>query len=244
MTDAREFRERRRVVPIVDNGEPLVAIPLSLMRVEPHPYVALGAPYGHIPPFSLRRSAVLRLEEAQRLLRERSPEKRLFVYDAYRPVAVQRFMIEHTANAIAASRGFDRADLSPEDEESVFADVYQLWAPPTGDPAHPTPHSTGGAVDLSLADAAGVPIDMGSDVDGPPPQCLPDYYRARVLQGDPEALRYDRNRSLLQEVMEAAGFHQLPTEWWHFSFGDQSWALIEQSASGCSAIAMYGAVPE
>ena len=32
-------------IPIHDNGEPLVAIPPALLRWQPHPYQALGAPY-------------------------------------------------------------------------------------------------------------------------------------------------------------------------------------------------------
>ena len=33
------------------------------------------------------------------------------------------------------------------------------------------------------------------------------------------------NRDLLCKVMGFAGFTQLPTEWWHFSYGDQIWAI-------------------
>jgi len=42
---------------------------------------------------------------------------------------------------------------------------------------------------------------------------------------DGSATDYENNRKLLQRVMLGAGFTQLPTEWWHFSYGDQIWAV-------------------
>ena len=42
-------------IPIEDCGEPLQALPPALLRMEPHPYMALGAPYGASGnPFQLR----------------------------------------------------------------------------------------------------------------------------------------------------------------------------------------------
>jgi D-alanyl-D-alanine dipeptidase len=33
-------------IPIVENGDPLLPLPAELFCLEPHPYVAVGAPYG------------------------------------------------------------------------------------------------------------------------------------------------------------------------------------------------------
>ena len=43
------------------------------------------------------------------------------------------------------------------------------------------------------------------------------------------------NRRLLYWLMRDTGFASNPTEWWHFSFGDQMWA----QATGAPA-ALYG----
>ena len=52
--------------PIRDCGECLNQIPLSLHRLEPHPYASLGAPYGvEADPFRLRQGVVDRLLRAQ-----------------------------------------------------------------------------------------------------------------------------------------------------------------------------------
>ena len=52
-------------IPIVENHELLVALPAVLLRLEPHPYASLGAPYGpDHDPFRLRSGVVDRLVQA------------------------------------------------------------------------------------------------------------------------------------------------------------------------------------
>ena len=83
-------------VPIDDCGEDLVPLPASLLRLEPHPYASLGAPYGAGGcPFRLRSGVVSQLLAAQEALRRHAPELRLAIFDAWRPLAVQRFMVRH-----------------------------------------------------------------------------------------------------------------------------------------------------
>ena len=80
-------------IPIADNGEPLLPLPAELQRLEPHPYVAVGAPYGEQgSPFRLRQGVIERLLSAQSHLQQRHPHWRLAVFDAWRPLEVQRFM--------------------------------------------------------------------------------------------------------------------------------------------------------
>jgi len=53
-------------IPIHDCGEPLETLPSSLWRLEPHPYMVLGAPYGpNGDPFRLRQGVVQRLLQAE-----------------------------------------------------------------------------------------------------------------------------------------------------------------------------------
>ena len=78
-------------VPIHDCAEPLVELPAGLLRLEPHPYAGLGAPYGAgASPFRLRAAVVERLLEAQLALQAAAPGWRLAIFDAWRPLAVQR----------------------------------------------------------------------------------------------------------------------------------------------------------
>ena len=81
--------------PISDCREALLPLPADLLRLEPHPYVAVGAPYGSAEdPFRLRAGVVDRLLQAQTLLQQRDPGLRLAIFDAWRPLSVQAFMVE------------------------------------------------------------------------------------------------------------------------------------------------------
>jgi D-alanyl-D-alanine dipeptidase len=209
-------------VPIDDDGEPLLDLPPELWRLEPHPYVALGAPYGAgASPFRLRRSVIARLQQAQEHLQRQQPQWRLAIFDAWRPVAVQAFMLRHAFCEACRERGLD-PDATGADQRALAEEVDRFWAPPSPDPATPPPHSTGAAVDLTLADLQGRPLAMGGEIDAIGPISAPDHYIGAPAGS--EAGGWHRQRVLLGEVMGAAGFARHPNEWWHFSHGDQLWA--------------------
>jgi D-alanyl-D-alanine dipeptidase len=209
-------------VPIRDGGEPLIDLPPGLWRLEPHPYQALGAPYGDgASPFRLRRAVVARLESAQQLLQQQRPRWRLAIFDGWRPIAVQAFMVRHAFTAACRERGLD-PDGPGSAQRALAEEVNRFWAPPCEDPATPPPHSTGAAVDLTLADGQGRPLAMGGAIDAIGPVSEPDHY-GDAAQGS-EAAEWHHRRVLLAAVMGAAGFARHPNEWWHFSHGDQLWA--------------------
>lgn len=217
-------------LPILDCGEPLLPVPASLLRLEPHPYQSLGAPYGPGGgPFQLREGVVARLLLAQQQLQRHHPSLRLAIFDGWRPLAVQAFMVEHAIGQTCAQRGLNPADAGPA-LAAVVAEVGRFWAPPNPDPLAPPPHSTGGAVDLTLAFAeTAQPLDMGGAIDTIGAVSEPDHWLEQAQAcGDPLQCRaYERwhgHRCWLREAMAAAGFCQHPNEWWHFSYGDQLWA--------------------
>jgi len=226
-------------VPIVEAGEPLMALPAALLRLEPHPYRALGAPYGGGGgPFQLRQGVVQRLLQAQGQLQRQQPALRLAIFDGWRPLAVQAFMVEHAIATTCRERGLDPDQPGPA-REAVVAEVGRFWAPPNADPACPPPHSTGAAVDLTLADgSSGVPLDMGSAIDTIGAVSEPDHFGG-LAQATPEGpqrqhyLRWHQQRCWLREAMAAAGFSQHPNEWWHFSWGDQLWAWQQGRRQAC-----------
>ncbi|MEI6828412.1 MAG: M15 family metallopeptidase [Synechococcaceae cyanobacterium ELA445] len=223
-------------IPIEALNEPLLELPAELLRIEPHPYQALGAPYGDGgSPFRLRQQVLERLLEAQERLRAEDPTLRLAIFDAWRPVAVQAFMVEHSITSTCRERGIDSAEDGAA-RRAVEAEVARFWAPPSLDPASPPPHSTGAAVDLTLADAQGVPLNLGSPIDAIGAVSEPDHFAdAAASNLESEAALWHGRRQLLLHVMVSAGFRRHPNEWWHFSHGDQLWAWL----SG-APLALYG----
>jgi D-alanyl-D-alanine dipeptidase len=228
-------------IPIQECGEPLVPIPADrFMIVSPHPYQILGAPYGDQSPYYLRQSVLERLVAAQITLQQQCPSWQIQIFDAYRPIAVQQFMVDSTFCDLVQGQGLTVDTLTPQQKHTFYEEVYQFWAPPSSDPATPPPHSTGAAVDVTLIDQSGQVVDMGSAIDEVSARSYPHHF---ANHPDAIAQQYHSHRQLLAEVMLQSGFQRHPNEWWHFSFGDQMWAwLCSQAHAPTSFMARYGRV--
>lgn len=227
-------------VPIIECGEPLVEIPLQLFAVEsPHPYEKLGAPYGEAhSPYFLRQGVVNSLIEAQQNLQMLRPNWFIQIFDAYRPVAVQKFMVDYAFAEAIRTAGLVESEISETQRQAIWTEVYKIWAEPSLDEKTPPPHSTGAAVDITLVDDMGEVVNMGSPIDEMSERSHPNYFAAN---SDPHAQQYHNYRQLLCTVMEKAGFKRHPREWWHFSIGEQMWAwLNNQVKPDEPVIARYG----
>ncbi|MEM6725958.1 MAG: M15 family metallopeptidase [Bacteroidota bacterium] len=77
-------------------------------------------------------------------------------------------------------------------------------------PAKGSMHNRGAAVDLTILDAEGNELDMGTGFDFFGKEAYHDY------TDHPEIIL--DNRNLLKTSMEAAGFRGIRTEWWHYSY--------------------------
>ncbi len=76
------------------------------------------------------------------------------------------------------------------------------------DPQLGSHHSRGVAVDLTLVGTDGEPLDMGTAFDAMEEKSHQFYPDLPV--------DVQRNRLLLLGIMLDAGFHAIPTEWWHY----------------------------
>jgi zinc D-Ala-D-Ala dipeptidase len=228
-------------IPIVECGEPLVPIPLDIFAIEsPHPYEKLSAPYGDRSPFFLRQGVLARLQNAQTHLQQTHPGWRIQIFDAYRPVEVQQYMVDYTFNELVITAGLSPEELTPAQRQAFQEQVHQFWAVPSLDPATPPPHSTGAAVDVTLINAENQTVDMGSPIDEISPRSYPNYF---ANHQDRDGVRYQTHRQILTQAMQSAGFRQHPNEWWHFSWGDQLWAWLSQiETPTVSVISRYGGV--
>ena len=87
------------------------------------------------------------------------------------------------------------------------------------DPRRGSPHSRGVAVDLTLIDGAGRPLEMGTGFDA----FTPLSHHGNT--GVPEAAQ--RNRLMLLGLMTQAGWDFYRNEWWHYQlFDSRSFPLI------------------
>tara|TARA_Y100001968_G_C19194308_1_gene636759 strand:+ start:156 stop:851 length:696 start_codon:yes stop_codon:yes gene_type:complete len=223
---------------INDCGENLALLPSSVFRLTPHPYLSIGAPYcNESDPWRLRVDVVRRIILANEYLSFEDNSLRIAIFDAWRPIEVQAFMIEYTIKQQCKLKGINYYNRENNVVFKLIVDeVNKFWAPSSFNPETPPPHSTGAAVDLTLFDVNGKEIDMGGQIDSIGSSSQPDYYAC--LPGISSSL-YHYRRSLLTRCMLHAGFVQHPTEWWHFSFGDQLWAWKNKYSE-----AFYGAVTD
>ena len=141
----------------------------------------------------------------------------LLIYDCLRPLPLQKAIYEEFAGIVRART----PGISPEEVEQVLNDFV---ARPVKRLHAPAPHTTGGAVDLTLC-KDGVPVDMGTGFDDLTPAAHTHWLEEHPEHG--EALR---NRRLLFHRMTEAGFINYCTEWWHFAYGERMWAHAHDTA--------------
>lgn len=100
----------------------------------------------------------------------------------------------------------------------------QLWAVRpdpefVADPARGSDHSRGVAIDLTLIDQDGRPLDMGTAFDA---------FEQSSYHGSTDiSQQAQRNRFTLLGIMTAAGWRHNPNEWWHYQLPDaRSYPLL------------------
>ncbi|MFJ6809132.1 M15 family metallopeptidase [Streptomyces anulatus] len=191
---------RVAAIPVDDCGEPLVDVHGTLL-VDDRRADTTGS-YAY-----LRRGVLDRLIHAQSLLPDRL---RLLYVEGYRPPDLQRRYFEQYADKLrAANPGWH--------EDQVHQAASRYVSPP-----EIAPHSAGAAVDLTLVDADGIELDMGTRMNASPEESAGACY-TDATSISPQARA---NRALLASALSTAGLINYRTEWWHWSYGDRYWALM------------------
>jgi zinc D-Ala-D-Ala dipeptidase len=203
--------------PVKENDEPL--IPLAGAVATCPVYSWLG--FRHGPgPLRLRAGVVGRLQRASRRL---PPDFEIVVIDAHRTRA---FQAELLAYYQAAAEALPRRAASPRAGPAAGPLDGYVADPWSNEPV--PPHTTGGAVDLTLG-WRGAVLGLGTDFDAFVPQAAP-----AALEHPGGGPARDLRR-LLAAVLQDEGMTVLPSEWWHWSYGDQHWA-----AAAGEPVAHYG----
>jgi len=147
--------------------------------------------YQDIRKAFLLPAAAKKLSDARRRLQAERPDLTLLVYDAARPFSVQEQMWKE-----AVKRGKTDYVANPGKGGGL--------------------HNYGAAVDLTLCNAAGVPLPMGSPFDHLGPESHTNYENDLLRTGKITRQEFE-NRRLLRRVMTGAGFSTITSEWWHFN---------------------------
>ncbi len=176
------------------------------------------------PRFRYRRETLLRRSVAERLCRAHAalPEGyRLAIIEGWRPPHIQQRMYRAIWQRVK--------ERNPHWSDAQLKRVVNRYSAPM-DPRVPPPHTTGGALDVMLADASGRLENHCTPFDPFDPKCF-----SLDSPGISPAAR--RTRRILSEALLAGGLTNYPSEYWHWSYGDQGWAY-----RGGHDHAIYGAV--
>ena len=201
-----------RAVRLEARDEAMVDIASVGLLVDPR-YFALGLP-GAVACCSLREGVARALVLADASLPD---GVRLLVWDGFRPLETQAALYNGYVDELLAIHP-DWPVWQLEEHAARYV------TPPTTSRVAPPPHFTGGAVDLTLADADGQPLDLGTSFDAFVPEA-----GALALEDVDSAAR--ANRRILYWAMHRAGFTAYVEEWWHFDLGNQFWGLVTGSAA-------------
>ncbi|WP_148252115.1 M15 family metallopeptidase [Aidingimonas lacisalsi] len=200
-------------IPIDASDEPLVPVSLAPEPVKVFPIYAREGLPGAVAECYLREGVYRRLLHAARAL---PPRLGLVVLDGWRPWRVQQYLFDTLYSTIQSKH-------DELDEQELMRRTREFVSLPSRDPLAPSPHLTGGAVDVTLCDADGLMLDMGTAFDEAIPASHADYFETLTTLDARQRQARDRRR-LLYHAMHAEGFTNLPSEWWHFDYGDQLWA--------------------
>lgn len=86
------------------------------------------------------------------------------------------------------------------------------------------PHSTGGAVDVTIVNEKQEEIVMGTK--------LNSISRKSITYSKEISNKEKKNRNILIKAMKKVGFTNYPAEWWHWSYGDRMWAYYKKKRFG------------
>jgi D-alanyl-D-alanine dipeptidase len=130
---------------------------------------------------------------------------RLRIFDAFRPQAAQWALWNHTP-----------------DPDFI------------ADPRRGSPHSRGVAVDLTILDAKGRMLEMGTPFD--------DFTTASHHGSTEVGTEAQKNRLLLMGLMTTAGWDFYRNEWWHYQLFDAraKYPLIEDADSPVGVVPASG----
>ena len=82
-------------------------------------------------------------------------------------------------------------------------------------------------------------LDFGTAFDAFTEKTRAAYYETIDVEGDSKAKEIRNNRRFLYNLMMDAGFGNLPSEWWHYEYGDKNWADIQGKSALYKGIFKY-----
>lgn len=159
-------------------------------------------------------------------------EVELYIEDALRPVPLQRRLHDELIPALLRKNHPEMSD------DEVAERIKDIIAVPSADPQKPSPHATGGALDIIIRYKQETPsyiegssVPMGHNGGDTSARINPDYFEQNEPQNEEDEMA-QRNRRAYYAIMTGSAFGvstglvNNPTELWHWGRGDQLSAKV------------------
>lgn len=217
-------------VQVIENNEKMVLLNIfapEYISVSPQ-YFIQGIPHAKQDQ-CVRETVANKLVDAAKKLPQ---GYKLLVWDAWRPIEVQQALFDDFCTKLKIIYGYSN--------EIAFSKAQKYVSLPSDDKFKPSPHYTGGAVDLTIINENIVPLNMGTNFDYFENEAKTDFFEKYNANNSLDLFTFDliqTNRRLLFNVMLSCGFTNYPNEWWHYDYGNQFWAVQKK----CYAI--YSGLP-
>jgi len=207
-------------VKIEENNEPFV----SLNDFAPN-YIQVKSQYfeqkikGALEICYCRKGVAQKLVEAAKHLPK---GYKFLIWDTWRPIEVQQALFDnYKAKLLKNNPSFERQIIQKETEKYVSLPSLDIFKP--------SPHLTGGAIDLTIIDEKGKNLDMGTGFDFFGEKAKTDFYELKCT--DNNELTFRNNRRLIYNLLINFGFTNYPEEWWHYDYGNQFWAFASKTTA-------------
>lgn len=145
---------------------------------------------------------------------------KFLIWDAWRPVEIQQALFDKYKARL-------RKDKPELENEVLKKETERYVSLPSLKIDKPSPHLTGGAIDLTIMDEKGKKLEMGTEFDFFGEKAKTDFYELECT--DSKELTFRNNRRLIYNLLTNFGFANYPEEWWHYDYGNQFWAKITNS---------------
>ena len=127
------------------------------------------------------------------------------LYYAYKPEIIKQFNLQN---------------LSLEKQEKIISNYVSI---PNKNEILPRLHTTGGSIDLTITDLrTNKDLEFGIEFDDFSDLTNTAFYEKEDLNEIVKA-----NRRLLYNIMTQSGFTNLPSEVWHYDYGNRAWGYYE-----------------
>lgn len=220
--------EKVRQIEINECNEKLVPVNLYPEKIINHPEYFIQGIKHSLPVCYVRENVYEKLILASSLL---PPNYKLVILDAFRPVEVQETLFNKYKDKLK----LENPNLSDKELTEL---TLKFVALPSFDEKKPSPHNTGGSVDLTICDDKGRFLRMGTDYDDMSDLAITRFYEEKVEKQEKLSKQEEEfliNRRILYHLMNYVGFTNFSNEWWHYDFGNQLWAYHKEES-----FAIYG----